>query len=198
MKRAVLTALALAVAALAEPAAAHAPIAGIGSFWNGAVHPFLVPLHVMVILVLGVLMGQHAPHLSRLAWPVFMVALAGALLLAPAQSLPPAALPAAAMVGGLLVALGRALRPPVVLVALSGGVLIGLDFTPEGVRPGEAWLARAGTFAGAAVGLTLAGGLVAAMSRPWQRIAVRAAGSWIAAAAVLVLALSASEAKVWS
>lgn len=197
MRRQLLTCLALAPAlTLAGPAAAHAPIAGIGSFWNGALHPFLVPLHGMVILVVGLLIGQHAPHLSRVAWPAFVVALAVAVALAPApaQSLPSATFLTAAMVAGLLVAWGRALRPLVVLVALAGGVLIGLDFAPDGVRPGEAWLGRAGTFAGAAVGLTLLGGLVAASSLPWQRIAIRAAGSWIAAAAVLVLALNVSGA----
>jgi hypothetical protein len=52
----------------------------------------------------------------------------------------------------------------------------------------DALLAAAGTALGGILLLSYAGGLAARPSRNWQRIGVRIAGSWTAAAAGIVLA----------
>ena len=69
------------------------------------------------------------------------------------------------------------------------GVLLGLYSTPDGLRGSQLWLSLAGTW------LTIAL-IVAAMillcqvaARPWQRIAFRAIASWLAASALVVVAL---------
>jgi urease accessory protein len=173
-------------------AAAHSPIKGIGTFYNGLLHPVLVPAHLLALAAIGLLIGQHAPRVSRLALPAF--AAAAALILAiisQAPQLPPQwPLLVVALVAGLAVALswsgGLALPA---LLAVAAGIFVAIDSAPDGVPPDRLWLALAGTGLGAVLVVTYFGGLAAWLGRPWQKIAVRAAGSWIAASAILVLTL---------
>lgn len=173
----------------ASPAAAHAPIAGVGSFWNGVLHPLMVPLHLLAIVSVGLLLGQNAPRLSRPGWPAFVTATALGVVIAGLGAPPPAAILATAAAAGILVAIGRSAAVPLLIVVVACGVLVGWDAVPDGVAPEERVLARTGVLGGAVVGVTLAGGLAAALARRWKGIAVRAAGSWVAAACLLLLAL---------
>jgi urease accessory protein len=184
-------ALALFVA-IAEPALAHAPIKGIGTFYNGVLHPVLVPAHLLLVVGLGLLLGQHAPRLSRDAWfafvAAFWIALATGHTLGAA--VPQAALPALAFVAGLLVALELTFGVAIFMaLSAAAGVGIGFDSTPDGGQHREMWLALAGTAIGGMLLLSYVGGFASCCVRPWQRIGIRVAGSWIAASAGIVLAL---------
>lgn len=179
-------------AALASPAVAHGPIKGIGAFYNGLLHPVLVPAHLLVLVAIGLLIGQHAPHASRLALPAVAVTLA--LMLGLGFTAPQTALQwvllAVALAAGLATALSwTGGNVPPVLLAGAAGIAVALDSTPDVFPAEQTWIALCGTGLGAALIVTYCGGLAAWFDRPWQRIAIRAAGSWIAASAILVLTL---------
>src|SRR5206468_2134050 len=124
---------------------------GIGTFYNGVLHPVLVPAHLLLVVGLGLLLGQHAPRLSRYGWFAFVAAFgiglaAGQML---GWSVPQAVLLALALIAGLLVALERACGAAIVAaLATAAGVGIGLDSTPDGVQHREMWPALAGAAVG--------------------------------------------------
>lgn len=182
--------LAIALTLLPRAAWAHAPIPGVGAFWNGVVHPLFIPIHLLALVGVGIALGQNAPRASRLALPLLSVLLAGGIALATPAGSPPAALLAIALAGGLFAALGQGTVMLVAALAGAAGATVGLDSAPLEATSGEALLASAGTFAGCLLVVVLVGGLAAAASAPWQSIAIRAAGSWIAAAALIALALA--------
>jgi urease accessory protein len=188
-----LTVIAMSLILMMEPALAHAPIKGIGTFYNGVLHPVLVPAHFLLVVGLGLLLGQHAPQLSRWAWFAFVAAFwiglaAGQMF---GASVPQAVLLALALIAGGLVALGLSVGAALVAVlTAAAGAGIGLDSSPSGVQQQEMWLALWGTAVGGVLLLSYVGGLAAYLVRPWQRIGVRVAGSWTAATAGIVLALT--------
>jgi hypothetical protein len=165
---------------------AHAPIPGVGAFWNGAVHPLLVLPHLLFLLGFGLLLGQNVPAGSRAGIAAFAVALLPAVALAGAEGPGLALLAAAMALAGFQVALGRTHWVPIAALGLCGALLVGLDSAPAALAGTEAWLARAGTFTGALLVVILAGGLAAAVTLDWQKIGVRIGGAWIAAAAILI------------
>jgi hypothetical protein len=69
------------------------------------------------------------------------------------------------------------------------GTAIGLDSPPQGISFSAAMLALIGTAITAIAIVALIAFAGARLTRPWQRIGIRIVGSWIAASAVLVLAL---------
>jgi urease accessory protein len=156
-------------------------------------HPLLVPAHVLAILGLGLLFGQKAPTSSRLAMPAFALALVAASAVPPAIAapLPQAMLLSLVLAAGLLVALSLdlgAILPG--LIGAATGVLIGLDAGHSVLADGQSWLALAGMATGAILAVALLGGLAARLGGFWLGIPVRVLGSWTAASAFLVIALS--------
>lgn len=73
------------------------------------------------------------------------------------------------------------------MIMAAAGLAIGLDSRPDGISPREIWLAQTGTAIGGVLLLNYVGGIAVSLTRPWQRTAIRAAGSWAAASAVIVL-----------
>ncbi len=174
------------------PAVAHAPIKGIGAFYNGLLHPLFVPAHLLLLISLGLLLGQHAPKLSRSGWAGFVlalcVALAGGYALGATVSLP--ALLLVALLAAAFVIFDRPFAAPLAaVIGIAVGLGIGLDSMPETASGRQAWLGLIGSGIGAVLILSYVGGFTAALDRPWHRIAIRVAGSWIAASALIVLIL---------
>jgi urease accessory protein len=191
MKR--LALLATAVMLLAEPAHAHAPIKGVGAFYNGMLHPLIVPAHLLLLAGFGLLLGQHAPKIGRVGWFAFALALVAGLAaaVAPGAQLSLPFMLVLALIAAALVILDRPVGLVIAtLLGIAAGIVIGLDSRPETTSSRDLWLGLMGAGIGAVLILSYVGGLAAAVSRPWQRIAVRAAGSWIAASALIVLSLS--------
>jgi hypothetical protein len=82
------------------------------------------------------------------------------------------------------------LRLPVIvttMLALIGGVAVGLDARPEAPSLPSAALAGAATVLGGTALALVVAALVLSREKFWQEIAVRVAGSWITASAVLYL-----------
>ena len=66
---------------LFAPAAwAHSPIAGIGDFYNGALHPFVSPAHLIALLALGLWLGQRGLEGAKRPLMALVLALAAGLV----------------------------------------------------------------------------------------------------------------------
>jgi urease accessory protein len=186
------TALA-ALLAVATPAHAHDAVRGIGGFQGGLLHPFLVPAHALALVSLGLMMSRAAPRHRAGLLAVFAGSLVvGVILIVAAFAVFYAAYAVlgVAAVAGLLVAVGRPL-PALAsgpLTAISG-LAIELDSVPQEISMLATFLALVGTLIGAVLIVAVVAELAARLRRDWQRIGVRVVGSWIAAVAILVLAL---------
>jgi hydrogenase/urease accessory protein HupE len=97
---------------------------------------------------------------------------------------------AAAAVTGLLVALAQPM-PALACAPLAAiiGITLGLDSPPEVIAISAATAMLIGTGLGACLALALVVACASYLTVAWQRIGMRILGSWIAASAMLVLAL---------
>jgi urease accessory protein len=178
------------VLAATRPAHAHLLSTGVGPFYDGAAHFFVSIEELLPVLALALLAGLRGPRSGRWAIVVLPLAwLAGGLLglHAPLQA-PPAAPTMLLLVPGVLVASDRALPLPVVL-GVTASVGLGSGFTNGAAMAaaGAGLLAVAGAAAAAFVVATLGAAVAARQRDGWTRIAVRVAGSWIAALGLLAL-----------
>ena len=158
---------------------------------GGLLHPLAVPAHVLVLLAIGLLIGQQHGRLVPLA--AFFAGLAAglaALALAVATTSAANVVLAAATLFALLVALAYPMPPlvSVPLVAIAG-IALGLDSPPEAISIAAAIAMLIGTGIGASLAVAVIAAGTSWFTRPWQQIGVRILGSWIAASAILVLAL---------
>jgi len=184
---------ALALVLFTTPALAHPPPLGIGGFWGGALHPVFVPAHVMALVAVSLLAVQHTPPWGKVVPLAGMIGLATGLATLTLGVVPLWANDGVlwlAAIGGGLVALAR--RWPEVLggtlMAVTGFV-IGLDSPPEVLSLTEANLMLLGTWIGGSVVIATMMALASIAKQPWARIGSRVMGSWIAASAILVLAV---------
>ena len=166
----------------------------MGDFYAGMLHPFLHFESLLLVLALALFAGQRA---RRLAWQLPLAFLVGALfgaaagLSGHAPLLVPAVLRAALLVLGLLIATRLRLPPalvvpPALLLGWAEGQLWGFDPQQAIARP---FLHLAGL--GCGLGLVFFH-IVTRLVRYrvfWLQIGVRVVGSWMAAAALLVLVL---------
>jgi urease accessory protein len=184
--------LGAALLLVASPALAHPPPLGIPGFPGGALHPVFVPAHLLAIVGVGFALGQLAAG-SRpavLSYIVALVAGLGLIALGFVPRLAGEALLILAGVAGGLVALARPLpRPAACVLAGCAGLAIGLDSPPEVVSVREANWMLIGTGFGATVTLIVVVEIASRLTRPVLRTGARILGSWVAASAILVLAL---------
>jgi hydrogenase/urease accessory protein HupE len=185
-------AAAVAFAALL-PATAHAHLVdtGFGGFYDGLAHLVSTPADLLVVIALALLAGRSgAPAARRALLAVPLAWVAGGLLGARSGLDPSWAWPTTLTFGlvGLAVALDARLRPAAVVAVVAVASLV------HGAMNGAAMAADAGglrQIAGAATAafvlLTLVAAEASALRAAWSRIAVRVAGSWIAAAALLMV-----------
>jgi len=180
--------------AVPEPVLAHSPIKGIGNFYNGLLHPLFVPAHLLLLIALGLFIGQKGMYENRAAFAVFLVTTAIGLIgawFSVGGEMDIVLLSAAAIIGLLLASnLSIGLYFSAIIAALVG-LLVGIDSAQETLS-GTVKLV---TLFGSGVGINLL--LLYSMGfadyfnkKPWQKIGVRVIGSWVAASSLLVLALS--------
>lgn len=190
-------ALALIIALLPDPAAAHAPIPGWEGFYVGLLHPVTSPGQVAALIALGLVFGQRWPGRFGLAWAMLTVACLIGILLGQ-MGLPietaDLGLLALAVVTGTLAALWPA--APLVLgvaAAAVAGILIGLASTPDPGALRATVITLAGSLVGAVLALLYAAGgfgwLHERATMAWARIGFRITAAWTAAIAALLLAL---------
>jgi len=188
--------LALCFALAATGVLAHSTVKSAGDFYAGVLHPLTALEHVLPFVALGVLAGQRGQPAHR-AVIIFALSLgAGACLALWLKPVPGIAMLniASSIIFGGLIASAWALP---ILLLNSLAILFGLS---HGFANGEAITKeiRAYLFI---PGIVAAGAVVAVYAmiavdyvlrrKPtWLPIAVRVAGSWIAAIGILVLAIS--------
>lgn len=201
------SAAAAAAAGLASASAlAHSPIPGIGIFYSGALHPFISPAHLVALLALGLAIGQRAQRgaadLALLKPPLLALLAATvaalAITLAGVWGDPDTDRVLLVLAAATGMAVAAAWGPPLpVLMALAGAVAVAvlIASAPTGVDAAARRTSLIGTSAVTVFLVSYVAVMVAVAQRAWLHIAVRVFGSWLAAAALLVLALSFAPAR---
>ena len=184
----------LGILAWPSMAQAHSPIAGIGTFYSYMLHPLVVPAHALLLLATALMLGQQSRKAARISLVLLLLGFASGLAISGAGALggvPERVLLAGALVMGGAVILGRHWPVSALVPAVAAaGFAIGLDSAPEPSNDQEISLAFSGLACGFIGVATIITGLTIGLSKDWQRIGVRIAGSWIVAISMLVLALS--------
>jgi hydrogenase/urease accessory protein HupE len=161
------------------------------AFAEGLLNPVVVPAHALALVALGLFIGRQPGRIVTLL--IFAAALIGGLIaLTFAIGATPAriALLAAAAIVGVLVAVAWAPPQPVGwLLAAIAGAAIGLDSPPQALTIAQGNATLAGTALGACAALLAVSVVAGCASGPWQQLGVRILGSWVAASAILVLAV---------
>jgi hydrogenase/urease accessory protein HupE len=171
-------------------AQAHLVTTGLGPVYDGIGHLLVTPEDLLPVLALALLAGLRGASAGRrvlCVLPVAWLAGGGVGLLAPwLPALPHPAL--SFLLLGTLVATDLRL-PPTVVTALALGLgLVHGGLNGVAMRQAEAGvLGLLGILAALFVLVALVAAYVVSLQRPWMRIVVRVAGSWIAAVGLLML-----------
>ena len=175
-------------------AEAHSPINGIGTFYGHFLHPLAVPSQALLLIAAALLLGQQDRKGARVGLVTLGLGFVAGLMVSSAgvvAGVREQLLLSGALIVGGAVCLGRRIPISLTTLAAAGaGIALGLDSAPDSSSPREALLAFAGLVTGVLYLTTLISGLTVGLTKSWQRVGVRIAGSWIVAASVLVLALS--------
>lgn len=177
-----------------EPAQAHVPFAGLNDLYNGLLHPVVVPAHLLLLAASGLFLGKQGARVVPPAFLLFCVATFSGLsatVFFTAGIGERYLLGVAAVIGLLLAANLRIPFSLCLIVAALTGLLLGLD-TTQTVLIGKA---KFFSLLGSGLGICFLFLYPLAFAdyfgdRKWQKIGVRIVGSWVAASAILVLALS--------
>jgi len=183
--------VALAIALFPMPAQAHLNSTGMGPVYDGLVHFLLSPEDILPVIALALLAGLRGTAYGRRALFVLPAAwlLGGLIGLATAASVTPILLTTISFLlfGGLVAADAKLpLRAMSALAGLLGLVHGYLNGAAMG-QPEVGAVALLGLVFGVFVLVALMASLVVSLRWPWTRIAVRVAGSWIAACGLLLL-----------
>jgi len=188
-----LAVIAAGVSLLLWPATAHAHLVttGLGPVYDGISHLFLTFDDLLPVIAMALLAGLNGPAAGRralFALPAAWMAGGAAGYLSGIALLPGGITSLSFLALGILTAADRSLAPRVVTaLALTLGIAHGWL--------NGASIAAAGREASGLVGIAgaifllvaLVAALVVSLRPPWTRIAVRVAGSWIAAIGLLLL-----------
>ena len=184
----------LAVALGCGPAQAHLEATGLGPVYDGMLHFLTSPEDLLPAVALALLAGlRGAAHARRTMFTLPAAWLLGGLAGLGAASVSAGPLAAAfwlLLLGGLVVADAKlSLRSMTLLAALLGLVHGTFNGTGMGLSA-AAVVALFGLAATVFVVVVLVAAFCVALRSPWARVAVRVAGSWIAASGLLLLGWS--------
>ncbi len=181
------------------PADAHIVSSRLGDFFTGALHPLTDPADIMLWIGLALLAGCAGARSARwlvLAVPVGLVS--GFVLSLTGVQLPGVLTTAMlVMLGAIAVVAWVPTAGGLVMLALVSGIVRGIA-NAGGVAPDTDVALYATGLAGvgyAAITLAMALsvrllGPEARLAAPWRQVAVRVAGSWIAAIGLMTAALA--------
>ena len=175
------------------PTRAHAHLmnTGFGPFYDGLTHLFVTPEDLLQVIALGLLAGIHGPRTGRAvlfvlpaAW--FSGTIAG-LIVVPSITVT-AATAIMIIALGVLVAVDKPLSLSsvagiAILVGLVNGGVNGIEL----VKAQSSGLIAVGVACSIFVVVSIFAGQVTSIRALWARIAVRVAGSWIAASGLFML-----------
>jgi len=154
---------------------------------------FALPTHLLAVVALGLLAGQHAARFPRLVLIELAAGLlAGSFAIAMGVGENPAATALLALAALCAAGVIAAWPIPVPIVGLAGfatGIALALNAPPHAIRIADAIAAQAGLAVAALAVDALVAGIAMKATRAWQRVGVRIVAAWIAASAIIVLAL---------
>jgi urease accessory protein len=187
----VYAATAVLIAICPTPAEAHLNATGMGPVYDGMAHFLTSPEDFVPVLALALLAGMRGASYGRRA----LFVLPAAWLLGGFAGLPESAMNGSAVLSAVwFLLLGGLLATEVqvsLVVTTLLAVALGLDkgyLNGAGMgQPGTAAVALVGLVSAAFVMIAVASAFVVALRSEWARIAVRVAGSWIAASGLLML-----------
>jgi urease accessory protein len=159
----------------------------------GLVHPVSTPAHVVALIGLGLMARRNFWRTGAAIIAAFALGLTaglGAIAWGVGETPASDMLLATATLCGLIAASGLTAPVPLAVpAALVSGTALGLDSPPESVLLGEAIAMLIGTACGGIGALAMIAFLASQIARWRDGILLRIAGSWIAAIAIMVLAL---------
>ena len=185
----------VALAALLAPAMAqaHLMVTGMGPVYDGIVHFALTPEDGLAVAALALFAGLRGPAPSRLmlwvlpaAWGV------GGLSTCLSGLAPPASMAAVATallllaLGGLLASDIRLATPFCAAIAVTVGLIRGAADLAGAPAEAGSLLDLFGMCAAAFALFALAASVTLPLKRFWMIVAARVAGSWVAAAGLLL------------
>jgi hydrogenase/urease accessory protein HupE len=190
-RRGLLPLLASGLLALPGAARAHLVTSGLGPFYDGALHLLLSPgdlLGLLAVALLAGLRGARAGRLSVIALPAaWLVAGLIGLGLPPVPDLNWLGV-ASFMVLGLLVATDAKLPPSAVAaLATAYGGLYGILNAKALAAIGAGFSTLLGIVLTTLIVALLTAAAVVPLRALWARVAIRVAGSWVAAVGLLML-----------
>jgi hypothetical protein len=161
------------------------------AFAEGVVSQLLLPAHALALVALGLFAGrENRPTGTLLIFAALLAAGLLAIAFAVGQTAARMVLLAdAALLGVLVAAAWPAPKPIGWMLAAIAGVALGLDSPPQAITIVEGNATLAGTALGACAMLFMVAAVASYAQREWQHLAVRILSSWIAASAILVLAV---------
>jgi hydrogenase/urease accessory protein HupE len=180
----------LAALLITTRADAHLVTTGLGPVYDGIGHLLLTPEDLVPILALALFAGLRGARAGRLALFALPLAwLAGGLMGLGFGRASHAPIPALSFIllGVLVAADAKLPDAAVAALAASLGLVHGFLNGPALAGTGPGALGLLGISAVAFVVVALAAALVVSLKAPAARIAVRVAGSWIAAIGLLLL-----------
>lgn len=165
-------------------------------FWQGLVHPWVMPSHLMLLIALGLLAGQQGAGYIKAVVPAFLLAAfcgVGLTLLLTLRLEFDVWLLVMALVSGTLLVLRLGLSVWLLLVlAVVAAVVVGLDSAAPripGLRGMKVHALLAGTALSASLAVIISSLAGLALRNVLEGIPVRVLGAWITAGALLVLTL---------
>ncbi|RTZ63451.1 MAG: hypothetical protein DSZ29_06975 [Aquificaceae bacterium] len=177
---------------------AHGVFKGLSSFYNGLLHPLFVPAQIMLILTLGLLLGKQDDKTHR-AFFSFIAAVIIALLINALSTINTLndlhreyLLIAMTLIAALFVIIQQRLPTAITIIIMSlGGFFIGLDSSTEQLIAKEKWSFLLGNIVAVYLLILYPITLAETFNKAfWQEVAIRILGSWLAASALMVAALS--------
>jgi hydrogenase/urease accessory protein HupE len=172
----------------ATPASAHLVTTGLGPVYDGIGHLVMTPEDLIPVLAIALFAGLRGKGAGRRA--LFVLPLAwftGGLVGVFSTGLPQLPIPSISILMlGLLIAADiklpdRVFAVIILVVGSVHGVLNGMA-----LKDGGGVLGLVGIMAALFVLVALFSALVVSLKQPWTRIAVRVAGSWVAAVGLLM------------
>ena len=175
----------------AAPAEAHLNSTGMGPIYDGLMHFLTTPEDILPALALALLAGlRGAAYGRRTSFTLPLAWLLGSLFgltVAPTTSSAVLSSFWFLLLGGLVIADAKLSLQAITALAVLLGLIHGyLNGTGMGLS-GFSVVAVLGLTSGVFVLIVLAAAFVVQLRAEWTRIAVRVAGSWIAASGLLML-----------
>jgi hydrogenase/urease accessory protein HupE len=183
-----------AVLPYSETAEAHLNSTGMGPVYDGLSHFLMSPEDLVPALALALLAGlRGAAYGRRASFALAIAWLVGSLFGLTAAATSGGAILSSfwfLLLGGLVIADAKLTLSAITILAGLLGVVHGY-LNGTGMGPsGSAVVALLGLTSGVFVLIVLAAAFVVQLRASWARIAVRIAGSWIAASGLLMLGWS--------